>query len=233
MENSTLAAKKPSVASAVVLTRGLPASEVRRRLPRLVFAFVVLGFGIALMVRADLGLSPWDVLHQGISERTGIGIGTIGILVGLLVLLTWIPLGERIGLGTVLNVLIIGTVIDLVLPRLPDQLSDAGQWTFMLAGTFLIGPGAALYLSCGLGAGPRDGVMTALVDRGMSLRVIRTVMEVSVLVAGWVLGGTIGIGTVLFAVTIGPNIHFFLERWTMPGVAPAPGADDAPATAAD
>lgn len=202
-----------------MLYRGLHPDEVRRRLPRLVGAFVLLGFAIGLTIRADLGLAPWDVLHQGISERTGVPIGTVGILVGLVVLLAWIPLRERIGLGTVLNVLLIGISIDLTLLAVPETANDAVRWAELIGGTFLVGPGAALYLSCELGAGPRDGVMTALVDRGWSLRVIRTLMELTVLAVGFVLGGTVGVGTVLLAVTIGPNIHLFLDRLRL---APAP-----------
>jgi uncharacterized membrane protein YczE len=198
-----------------VLYRGLHPHEVRRRLPRLVGAFVVLGFAITLTIRADLGLAPWDVLHQGISQRTGVPIGTVGILVGLVVLLLWIPLKERIGIGTVLNVVLIGLSIDGSMLLVPEPSSDAVRWAELVAGTFLIGPAVALYLSCELGAGPRDGVMTALVARGMPLRTIRTAMEVGVLIAGFALGGTIGVGTVLIAATIGPNIHHFLDRFRL------------------
>jgi uncharacterized membrane protein YczE len=210
-----------------VFTRGHTRAEVRRRLPRLVLAFALLGLAIAMTVRADLGLSPWDVLHQGLARQVGLPIGTTGILVGLVVLVAWIPLRERIGIATLLNVVLIGTFIDLSLLALPDDPSDPVRWAYLVVGTFLIGPGAALYLSCGLGAGPRDGVMTALVDRGWSLRVIRTVMEVSVLATGWLLGGTVGLGTVLFAFTVGPNLHFFIDRWTLPD------ADDIPVALAD
>jgi uncharacterized membrane protein YczE len=210
-----------------VFTRGHTRAEVRRRLPRLVLAFALLGLAIAMTVRADLGLSPWDVLHQGLARQVGLPIGTTGILVGLVVLVAWIPLRERIGIATLLNVVLIGTFIDLSLLALPDDPSDPVRWAYLVVGTFLIGPGAALYLSCGLGAGPRDGVMTALVDRGWSLRVIRTVMEVSVLATGWLLGGTVGLGTVLFAFTVGPNLHFFIDRWTLPD------ADDVPVALAD
>jgi uncharacterized membrane protein YczE len=185
---------------------------VLRRLPRLVLSLVGIGVAIALMVRADLGLSPWDVLHQGISERTGVPIGTVGIAVGFVVLLAWIPLRERIGLATVLNVLILGVSIDVALALLPETSNLEVRWAELLVGIFAIGPGCALYLSVGLGAGPRDGVMTALVDRGHSMRAIRTAMEVAVLVAGWLLGGTVGIGTVLFALTVGPNMHWFTDR---------------------
>ena len=196
-----------------MLTRGLPATEVRRRIPRLVIAFALIGVGVGLTVRADLGLSPWDVLHQGVSERTGLPIGVAAIAVGAVVFLAWIPLRTRPGLATILNLLLIGTFVDLSLLVLPDDPSTPLRWIEMALGVFLFGPGVALYLGCGLGAGPRDGIMTALVDRGGSLRVIRTAMEISVLVAGFLLGGTVGFGTVLFAVTVGPNIHWFTERW--------------------
>jgi uncharacterized membrane protein YczE len=198
-----------------MLYRGLSPDEVRRRVPRLVGAFALLGFAIGLTVRADLGLAPWDVLHQGISRHTGMPIGTVGILVGFVVLLAWIPLGERIGIGTLLNIVLIGVSIDLTLLVLPETTSVPWRWAELLVGTFLLGPGVALYLSCGLGAGPRDGIMTALVDRGLPLRPLRTAMEVMVLVAGFALGGTVGVGTVLLALTIGPNIHHFLHRFEL------------------
>ena len=191
------------------------AREVRRRLPRLLMGLVLCGVGIALMVSADLGLAPWDVLHQGLSERTGIPIGTVGILVGFVVLLAWIPLGERYGVGTLLNVLTIGLTIDLALLVLPDDLSGVPRVAALLVGTFLFGPGSGLYIGVGLGAGPRDGLMTSLAARGWSIRLVRTVMEVTVLVVGFVLGGSVGLGTILFALTIGPNVHFFLDRLSL------------------
>jgi uncharacterized membrane protein YczE len=175
-------------------------------------AFAVLGAGVALMVRADLGLAPWDVLHQGISERVGIPIGAVGIFVGVAVLLAWIPLRQRPGLATILNAVLIGAFVDLTLLVLPDEPSTPVRWAELAVGLFLWGPGVAAYLACDLGPGPRDGIMTAFVDRGLSLRVVRTVMEVAVLVAGFALGGTVGVGTVLFAVTVGPNVHWFAER---------------------
>ena len=198
-----------------MLYRGLSPDEVRRRIPRLVGALALLGFAVALTIRADLGLAPWDVLHQGISRHTGLTIGTVGILVGLLVLLAWIPLRERLGIGTILNVLLLGVSIDVTLALLPETTSTTVRWAELVVGAFLIGPGIALYLSTELGPGPRDGVMTALVQRGMSLRVIRTAMEVAVLVAGYLLGGTVGVGTVLIALTLGPNIHHFSDRFRL------------------
>lgn len=185
------------------------------RLPRLVVGLVLCGVGISLMVDANLGLAPWDVLHQGIAERTGIPIGTVGILVGVVVLLAWVPLRERYGIGTITNVVLIGITIDVVLPRLPEQPSAPAQWAFLAVGAFLLGPAGALYIGCGLGAGPRDGLMTSLAARGLALWKVRTAMELTVLALGWALGGSVGIGTVLFAVSIGPNVHWFLERLTL------------------
>ena len=192
-----------------------PARTTVRRLPRLIVGLVVCGVGIAMMVSANLGLAPWDVLHQGIAKRTGIAIGTVGIIVGVGVLATWVPLKERFGIGTLINVVLIGVTIDVALPRLPDHPSAPAQWFLLLVGAFLLGPGGALYIGVGLGAGPRDGIMTSLAARGFTLWKVRTTMELTVLVAGWLLGGSVGIGTILFAASIGPNVHFFLERWSL------------------
>lgn len=192
-----------------------PADELRRRIPRLLVGLVMFGLGVALMVRSDLGLSPWDVLHQGVAKRTGLGIGTVTILTGFVVLLLWLPLRERLGIGTVLNVIVIGVVANVSLSMLeqPDQL-----WlrvAFLGLGIFVFGPGSGFYIGAGLGAGPRDGLMTGIARRGRPVRVVRTVIELTALAAGAALGGTVGIGTVAFALTIGPNVHFFLERMTM------------------
>ena len=191
------------------------ASEVRRRLPRLVLGLVLCGLGIALMVQADLGLGPGDVLHQGISDRTGIPIGTVGILVGFVVLLGWVPLRERLGIGTILNVIIIGVVIDLTLWLLPDLHGLPLRLAVMLVGAFLFGPGSGFYIGARLGAGPRDGLMTGLAARGWTVRTVRTLMELVVLAVGFLLGGSVGLGTIVFALTIGPNVHFWLERLSM------------------
>ena len=192
-----------------------PARTTVKRLPRLVAGLVLCGVGIALMIDANLGLAPWDVLHQGISKRTGVPIGTVGILVGFAVLLLWLPLKERYGVGTVVNVVLIGLTVDVVLPLLPDDPAIGLRWAFLLVGAALLGPGGGLYIGVGLGAGPRDGLMTSLAERGWSIRLVRTVMELTVLVLGWLLGGSVGIGTVLFAVTIGPNVHWCLERMSL------------------
>jgi uncharacterized membrane protein YczE len=191
-------------------------AQLRRRVPRLLVGLVLCGLGITLMVRAELGLGPWDVLHQGLSDRTGIPIGSVAILVGLVVLLAWVPLRQRLGVGTVLNVLIIGAVIDLTMLVVHTPSSTALRWVFLVVGVFLFGPGSGFYIGAGLGPGPRDGLMTGIAARGHSVRVVRTGIELSALALGWLLGGTVGVGTLVFAFSIGPNVHFFLERLSVP-----------------
>ena len=186
-----------------------------QRLPRLIVGLLLCGTGVALMINADLGLAPWDVLHQGLSKHTGIAIGTVAIFVGFAVLLLWLPLKERYGVGTLLNVVLIGLTIDVLLAVLPDHPPMPVRITFLLVGTFLFGPGSGFYIGAGMGPGPRDGLMTALAARGYSVRVVRTLLEASVLAIGFVLGGSVGVGTLLFAFTIGPNVHYWLDRLTV------------------
>jgi uncharacterized membrane protein YczE len=192
-----------------------PVTEPRERVPRLVAGLVLCGLGIAFMVAADLGLAPWSVLDQGISRHTGIPIGTVSIIVGALVLAAWIPLRERPGLGTVLNVLLIGTTIDLALLVLDTPGSLPARLAYLAFGVFLWGPGTGLYIGAGLGPGPRDGLMTGLAARGVgSIRLVRTGIEVAALLVGVALGGSVGLGTLAFAFTIGPNVQLFLPRLT-------------------
>jgi uncharacterized membrane protein YczE len=193
----------------------VPARTTFARLPRLIAGLVLCGVGISLMIAADLGLAPWDVLHQGLSERTGIPIGTVSILVGFVLLLAWLPLHEKYGVGTLCNVILIGLVIDVMLPLLPDDAPTGVRIAMLLVGAFLFGPGSGLYIGVRLGAGPRDGLMTAIANRGHPVWLVRTVIEASVLVVGFALGGSVGVGTLLFAATIGPNVHFWLERLSL------------------
>jgi uncharacterized membrane protein YczE len=201
----------------------LPASDLTVRLPRLLSGLVLGGVGIASMVRADLGLPPWAVLDHGISKHTSIPIGTVGILVGVVVLLTWILLRERPGLGTVLNILVIGATTDAVLAVVPETTYGPSRAAFLIFGALIWGPGSGLYIGAGLGPGPRDGLMTGLAARGIgSIRAARTALELAALTGGWLLGGRVGIGTVLFACTIGPNVQFFLQRLTVTVPTPEP-----------
>jgi len=196
-----------------------PRAEIWRRLPRLLLGLELCGIGLAFIIAAELGLDSWDVLHQGISEQTGISIGMISILVGFSMFAISLPLGEEIGLGTILNVILIGSTIDLVLLVLDTPESAALQWAYLLGGTVLFAVGSGFYIGAGLGPGPRDSVMTAFAKRGMRVGVVRTAIEVTVLTLGWFLGGSVGIGTLIFAVTIGPLVAFFLPRLSL---APVP-----------
>lgn len=180
-----------------------------------------MGTGIAVMVLAGLGLGPWDVLHQGLGARTGIPIGTVGILVGVVVLVLWVPLRQRLGVGTILNTLLIGATIDVVLWVAPDLEPLWLRWVGMLVGVVLYAAGSGLYIGAGLGPGPRDGLMTGLAARGASIRLVRTGIELTVLLLGWALGGTIGIGTVVLALSIGPLVQLFLGWWTLPPIVPS------------
>ncbi|HEY8058462.1 MAG TPA: hypothetical protein VID94_06910 [Acidimicrobiales bacterium] len=197
-----------------------PATEVRRRLPRLLVGLVTCGIGLALIIRADLGLDSWDVLHQGLSEQTGISIGLVSILIGFALFAISLPLGEQIGLGTLLNVLLIGTTIDLTLWVLDEPSSAAVQWLFLIGGTMAFAVGSGFYIGAGLGPGPRDSVMTSLARRGLRIGYVRTGIEVMVLILGWLLGGSVGVGTLVFALTIGPLVAFFLPRLSLAPVGP-------------
>lgn len=194
----------------------LPAGETARRIPRVCLGLVLFGVGIAMMVRGNLGLGPWDVLHQGLSDRTGLGIGVIIVGVGALILVGFIPLGERIGLGTVLNALLIGATVDVVLAMFdrPDHVAARVMLTF--GGPIVIAVGSGFYIGGGLGPGPRDGIMTGLARRGMTVSHARTAIEVTVLVTGIALGGSVGIGTLWFAVSIGPLVGAVLPRLSIP-----------------
>ena len=183
---------------------------MRRRLVQLYLGLVLYGFSASLLVLSGLGLSPWDVLHQGLAKHSNLAIGTWSILVGLFVLLLWIPLRERPGIGTVSNVVFIGGTMDVVLAHLSPPHDLALRIVCLVVGVFLNGVATGAYIGAGLGPGPRDGLMTGLARRGHSIRVVRTSLEVSVVVIGWLLGGTVGFGTLVYAVSIGPLAHVFV-----------------------
>jgi uncharacterized membrane protein YczE len=168
------------------------------------------------MVRAQLGLDPWDVLHEGLANRLPLTFGQVVIVVGALVLLAWIPLRQRPGLGTISNVFVIGLAVDAALAVLPAPEPMAWRITFLAAGVVLNSVATAAYIGARLGPGPRDGLMTGLVARTRrSVRIVRTSIELSVLAGGWLLGGTVGLGTVLYAISIGPLVHFLLPLLTV------------------
>lgn len=184
------------------------------RLPALVVGLILFGAGIALMVEAGLGLGPWEALHQGIARHVGLEIGTVSVLLGIPILALWWPLGERPGIGTLLNVAIIGAATNGVIAMLPTPADDemALRFALMLGGVIVIAIGSGIYLSTDLGPGPRDGLMTGVHHRfGWSIRRARTAVELAVLGVGWALGGTVGIGTVTFALGIGPLVQIALR----------------------
>lgn len=192
-----------------------PVPETLRRMPQLVIGLVGCGLVFSLIIRADLGLDPWNVLHQGIADHTGIAIGTVTIVLSFLILVGWIPLRERLGLGTIANSILIGATMDVVLRFLPEPEGLLWRWTLLVTGLALAGPFIGAYIGARLGPGPRDGIMTGLARRGPSIRAVRTGIEIVALTAGWFLGGTVGIGTVLYALTVGPNTQFWLERFDL------------------
>lgn len=194
------------------MTRGLTRGTA------LLVGLTLYGLSMAIMVRAGLGLDPWDVFHQGLAERTGMTIGIASAVVGVVVLLAWIPLRNRPGIGTVANVVVIAVTVDAGLAILPEPSHLAVRVAMMLGAVLLNAVATVLYIGAGLGPGPRDGLMTGLVARtGLSVRLVRTTIEATVLTVGWLLGGTVGIGTVVYAFGIGPLVQLLLHlaprRW--------------------
>lgn len=188
---------------------------------------VLYGATMALMVRSGLGLNPWDVLHEGLSGLTGLTFGTVTVLVGAVVLLAWIALRQRPGIGTVANVVVIGVAVDATLWVLPEPEHLAVRIAFLLTGIVGNGVAGGLYIGAGLGPGPRDGLMTGLVRvTGRSTRLVRTSIELTVLAVGWLIGGTVGLGTVLYAVAIGPVVQVALGWFTVRAPAAADGGPE-------
>ncbi|WP_030946698.1 YczE/YyaS/YitT family protein [Streptomyces sp. NRRL S-646] len=192
-------------------------NRLGRRLIQLYVGLALYGASSALLVEAGLGLEPWNVLHQGLAELTGLTIGVVSIVVGAAVLLLWIPLRQRPGLGTVSNVFVVGIAMDGTLALVPDVHSLAVRIPLLLAGILLNGLATGLYISARFGPGPRDGLMTGLHRcTGRSVRLMRTAIELAVVATGFILGGTVGIGTVLYAVSIGPLAQLFLRVFDVP-----------------
>jgi uncharacterized membrane protein YczE len=200
-----------------------------RRLTQLLAGLVLYGVSSALVVRAALGNDPWDVLHQGLARETGVPLGAWVCIVGALVLLLWIPLRQRPGIGTVGNVLVVGVAAQLTIDAVATPSGTAARWVMLAVGVALNGVATGAYIGAQLGPGPRDGLMTGLAARGRSIRVVRTGIEVTVLAAGALLGGTVGAGTVVYAVAIGPLAHVFIPLFAVD----AAPAEPAEAVAAD
>ena len=190
-------------------TRLLPAAT---RGTVLLLGLTGYGFSMAMMVRAGLGLDPWDVFHQGLARHTGMTIGIASAVVGVAVLLAWIPLRNRPGIGTIANVIVIAVTVDAGIWILPTPTSLPVRTALMVGAVLLNALSTVLYVGAGLGPGPRDGLMTGLVVRtGLSVRLVRTSIEATVLGIGWLLGGTVGVGTVVYAFGIGPLVQLFLR----------------------
>ena len=187
-----------------------------RRLTQLLVGLALYGVSLALVLRAGLGLAPWDVLHQGLAEHLGTTIGQMVVAVSFVVLLAWLPLRERPGFGTFANAVLVGVFVDLTLLVLDPVQSLPVRVLLLFGGVLLNGLATALYIGASLGPGPRDGLMTGLVRRtGRSVRLVRTLIEVTVLLVGFLLGGTVGVGTLLYAFAIGPVAHALLPLFTI------------------
>ncbi len=199
----------------------LRAPRLPRRLLQLFAGLSLYGFSMGLLVRSTLGLDPWDVFHEGVAKGTSLSFGGVVIVVGVFVLLLWVPLRQWPGLGTIANAIVVGVATDVTLSVLAAPEALAPRAAFLVSGIVLNGLAGALYIGAQLGPGPRDGLMTGLVRRtGWSVRVVRTGLEVTVLVIGFLLGGTVGVGTVLYALAIGPLLQVFLP-WTVVPLTPA------------
>jgi uncharacterized membrane protein YczE len=192
------------------------------RAARLFLGLVLFGLALAALVKADLGLDPWNVFTQGLTRHVDLSLGTLTVIISLLLLALWWPLGQRPGVGTVANALVVGPVLDLGLAEIPTPHALAWRIAYMavaIAGTAVA---TGLYFGTGWGPGPRDGLMTGLAAKGVPIALARAGIELTVLVIGWYLGGTVGVATVLFALSIGPLVKLALDRFALPGAVPEP-----------
>lgn len=196
------------------LRASMPRERTAARLLQLTAGLLLYGVSETLMLAPAVGVDPWDVFHTGLARITGIPVGTMLILVGGIVLLLWIPLRQRPGIGTVANIAVIGAVVDVLLAATPTPHALWLRWVVFAAGVVLNGVATGLYIGAGLGPGPRDGLTTGLAARGCSIRVVRTAIELSVLIAGWLLGGNAGLGTLVYALGIGPLVHVTIPWFT-------------------
>lgn len=197
---------------------------MKQRIFQLTWGLTLYGVSMAMMIRANLGLDPWDVLHQGLAPRLGLSFGMTVNVLGAAILLLWWPLRQRPGLGTVMNILLIGTAVDMSIALLPEPVGYPARFAMLGLGIILNGIAGGAYIGAGLGTGPRDGLMTGLCRRtGWPIKIVRTGIELTALAAGWMLGGTVGIGTVIYAASIGLIVHHAIPFFTItPRSAPIP-----------
>lgn len=198
-----------------------PREQPARRLSQLAIGLVLYGISEAMQLLPVVGVGPWDVLSTGLASLTGVPLGTMLILIGAGVLLLWIPLRQRPGLGTLANILVIGSLVDVAYEIVPAPHAFWLRWAVFLGGVVLNGVATGMYIGAGLGPGPRDGLTTGFAARGHSVRVVRTTVEISVLVAGWLLGGNVGVGTVVYALGIGPLVHHTIPWFARKPIASA------------
>jgi len=198
-----------------VLRRPFPDRPIER-LTRCIVGLGLFALGTSMFVTAGLGLAPWDVFHQGVSNHTGLALGWVIQIVGFLLLLLWIPLRQRPGVGTILNAVEIGLVVNLIGDHLPSTDRLIPRVAYVVGAVIAIAVGSGFYIGAGLGTGPRDGIMVGLAARGYSVRVTRTVLEAVVMAVGIALGGHIGVGTLAFVVGIGPMVHVLIPMLAMP-----------------
>lgn len=187
--------------------------ELARRLPQAMIGMLLIGVAIALSIRAELGAAPWDVFHQGIAEKTGWSFGVVAVGVGVIIMVLLIPLRQRMGVVSLINIVMIGPTAQFLLNRIHRPDLYATRVAFLAVSVVLFGLGAGLYVGAALGPGPRDGLMTAMSRRGFQVWKVRTVIEVSVLLCGWLLGGTLGFGTAVLAFGVGPVTQWSLQRF--------------------
>lgn len=195
-----------------VLLRPSP-RELARRLPQAMVGMLLIGFAVALSIRAELGSAPWDVFHQGLSRRTGLSFGVVAVGVGVIIMVLLIPLRQRMGVVSLINIVMIGPTAQFLINRIHHPDLYAVRVAYLAVSVGLFGIGAGMYVGAALGPGPRDGLMTAMSRRGFAVWKVRTAIEVSVLIGGWLMGGTLGYGTAVLAFGVGPVIQWALQRF--------------------
>jgi len=199
----------------VTILAPVPTNRRSLRFVQLFGGLILYGISDGLLVRANLGLDPWDVFHQGLSRTFVLEIGTWSIIVGAFVLLLWIPLHQRPGVGTVCNIVIVGLVLNVTVNEIPAPNALVVRVVVMAAGVVLNGIATGAYIGAELGPGPRDGLTVAIAARGVSLRLVRTSIELTVLITGWLLGGSVGVGTLAYALLIGPITHVTIPAFRL------------------